>query len=78
MRDVDPFEAGVLDKLPHSLDEVFHEVDRGNVDWRKIGIAVGHEEGVDLVLALELGRKFFGCDLVLGVLPDLIVLGLHL
>ena len=77
MRDVDPLERGVLDELSGAHDEVTHEVDGDDFHRRQVGVTVGDEEGVDLVLALELRRKLLGGDGLRVALSDLVVLGLH-
>ena len=78
MRDVDSLEVFILDELADTHHEVPHEIDGGNVHWRQVGVAVGHEELVHLVFALELGSKLFGSDILWTALLDLIVLALHL
>ena len=78
MRDVDPLEILVLDELADTHDEVTHEVDGGDVHRRKISVAVGHEELVHLVLALELRPELLGRDVLRVALLDLLVSCVHI
>ena len=64
------FDPGALTLLLARY-EVLEEVYRQGVDVRQIGLAVDHQEGVDLALRLGLGCELRGGDLR-AVASDLI------